>query len=36
MTDLEKLERDIDTLKESIELNRMNLDQRSPEELLGV
>ena len=36
MTDLEKLQRDIDTLKESIELNRVNLHQRSREELLQI
>lgn len=36
MTEIEKLERDIDTLKESIRLNRMNLDQRTQEELRGI
>jgi hypothetical protein len=36
MTDIEKLERDIATLKESIELNRMHLSQRTQEELRGI
>jgi hypothetical protein len=36
MTEIEKLQRDIDTLKESIKLNRMNLDQRTQEELRGI
>jgi hypothetical protein len=36
MTDIEKLQRDIDTLKESIKLNRMNLHHRTREELQGI
>jgi chromosome segregation ATPase len=36
MTEIEKLERDIDTLKESIQLNRMNLHQRTQQELRGI
>jgi hypothetical protein len=36
MTDIEKLQRDIDGLKESIRLNRMNLHQRTQEELRGI
>lgn len=36
MIDVKKLKRDIDTLVESIELNRMNLAERSHEELLGI
>jgi hypothetical protein len=36
MTEIEKLQRDIDTLKESIDLNRMNLDQRTQAELRGI
>jgi hypothetical protein len=36
MTELEKLQRDIDTLRESIRLNRMNLHERTPDELRGI
>jgi hypothetical protein len=36
MHEIEKLQGDIDTLKESIKLNRMNLDQRTQEELRGI
>ena len=36
MNEIEKLRRDIDTLKESVKLNRMNLDQRTQEELRGI
>ena len=36
MTDIEKLKRDIDTLKESIKLNKMNLHQRTQDELQGI
>ena len=36
MTDLERLRRDINTLKESIELSRTNLHQRTEEELRGI
>ena len=36
MTDIEKLRRDIDTLKESIALNRMNLAQRTQTEIQEI
>jgi hypothetical protein len=36
MTEIEKLKLAIDTLKESIELNRMNLHQRTQAELQGI
>ena len=36
MTEIEKLKLAIDTLKESIELNRMNLHQRTQAELRGI
>jgi hypothetical protein len=36
MTDIEKLQRDIDGLKESIVLNRLNLHERTQEELQNI
>jgi hypothetical protein len=36
MTDIEKLQRDIDRLKESIALNRTNLHQRTSAELQDI
>jgi hypothetical protein len=36
MTEAEKLERDIKTLIEAIELNKMNLKERTSEEIRGI
>jgi hypothetical protein len=36
MTDAEKLERDIKTLIEAIELNKMNLEERTSGEIRGI
>jgi hypothetical protein len=36
MTEIEKLQRDIDTLNDSVKLNKMNLAQRTQEELIGI
>jgi hypothetical protein len=36
MTDIERLKLNIETLKESIILNRMNLAERTREELQGI
>jgi hypothetical protein len=36
MTEAEQLQPDIRTLKESIKLNRINMHQRSREEVLGI
>jgi hypothetical protein len=36
MTEVEELKLAIDTLKEAIELNRMNLHQRTQAELRGI
>jgi hypothetical protein len=36
VTELEKLQRDIDTLRESIHLNKLNLHERTQQELQGI
>jgi hypothetical protein len=36
VTEMEKLQRDMKTLRESIELNKLNLHQRTQEEIQGI